>query len=480
MAPHWREGAAAGGRGQAARRGVSDGRHLCHHWRKGMRSSCLPWLYLLKSKHIECVSLKSAGAISVRSTAPLKHKKWVHVAVTAGVLGMRLYVDGKLSGQQKFPAKAQLVSNSDPFLIGQCPPGVQSDFGGAQSYGFKGYLLDCRYYLRRLEGESVEKYVSKHKPVEKKKPASSRIKGVSASKVKATKLSSRLLTEAISGRSSSKRASTVWTPSMDSEVMELFEHSRTSVTVNRPKALRAKETAAASGMDLKKSILGQVYLRSPGHRPFSVTFAGEGGTDAGGLFRELISELGEDLMNADKVRLLISCPNSRGYGDNKEKLIPNPAMSSSPHLSMWTFVGKLMGVAIRGHYYLDMDLPSMVWKPLVGIACDRLDLQEIDSLCYSVWKPKLVSKDPVERFGHLDEARDKVLALRSHKKKHPSEAEEAVKRKDEGSKNKTGKQKEVGSSNITTCECAVTFVSVLMYYVHILSTGGRAASADSQ
>ena len=181
--------------------------------RKGMRSdssSCLPWLYLLKSKHVECVvSTKSNGAVTV------------HIAVTASGLGVRLYIDGKLSGAQRPNAQrpnARLRSNSDPFFIGQCPPGVERDFGGAQSYGFKGFLLDARFYLRRLDGESVERYAAKCKPAEKKKPALSRIK-VSASKARATKLCARLLGEACAFNPA------LWMASMDAEVMELFEQS---------------------------------------------------------------------------------------------------------------------------------------------------------------------------------------------------------------------------------------------------------------
>ena len=45
----------------------------------------------------------------------------------------------------------------------------------------KRYLLECRYYLRRFDDESVELYAVKYKRAEKKQ-ASSRIKGVSASK----------------------------------------------------------------------------------------------------------------------------------------------------------------------------------------------------------------------------------------------------------------------------------------------------------
>jgi len=79
--------------------------------------------------------------------------------------------------------------------------------------------------------------------------------------------------------------------------------------------------------------------------------------------------------------LFIPCPNSDGLGDNKEKVIPNPACKSSLHLSMCAFVGKLMGIAIRGGHVLNLDLPSVVWKPLVGDRIVRADLEAIHSLC---------------------------------------------------------------------------------------------------
>ncbi|ETO27461.1 HECT type ubiquitin ligase [Reticulomyxa filosa] len=144
----------------------------------------------------------------------------------------------------------------------------------------------------------------------------------------------------------------------------------------------------------KKSIFGQayrtlnfvrpVYLRcAPNNRPWGVTYEGEGGTDAGGLFRDSLSALSGDLQS-DHLPLFIKCPNSRGYGDNQEKWIPNPSCTSSLYLSMYTFVGKLMGVAIRGKHYLNLDFPCVVWKPLVGKPVGREDLKEIDSLCFDI------------------------------------------------------------------------------------------------
>jgi len=59
-----------------------------------------------------------------------------------------------------------------------------------------------------------------------------------------------------------------------------------------------------------------------------------------------------------------------------------------------------MGVAIRGKFYLNIDLPSIVWKPLVGMRCDLLDLQEIDSMCYNV----IDQITNIEKQGIKDEA----------------------------------------------------------------------------
>ncbi len=125
------------------------------------------------------------------------------------------------------------------------------------------------------------------------------------------------------------------------------------------------------------------HLRKTG-QVWSVVFSGEGGQDAGGLFRDSISHACSDLQSP-YVPLFIPCPNSRGFGDNQEKWVPNPAASSSLQLSMYSFVGKLMGVAIRGKHVLNLDLPSIVWKQLVGSEITRSDLEAIDAFSYKIF-----------------------------------------------------------------------------------------------
>jgi len=94
---------------------------------------------------------------------------------------------------------------------------------------------------------------------------------------------------------------------------------------------------------------------------------------AGGLFRDCISHMCADLQS-NWVPLFIPCPNAKGFGENQDKWIPNPLSLNSLQLSMYAFVGKLMGIAIRGKHILNLDLPSIIWKQLVlflALQCAR-------------------------------------------------------------------------------------------------------------
>ena len=79
--------------------------------------------------------------------------------------------------------------------------------------------------------------------------------------------------------------------------------------------------------------------------------------------------------------------------------IPNPAATSSLHLSMYSFVGKLMGIAIRGGHMLNLDLPSLVFRPLVGQPITRADLVAVDALSFDVLdKMSAMAEADAEQF----------------------------------------------------------------------------------
>ncbi|ETO14536.1 hypothetical protein RFI_22832, partial [Reticulomyxa filosa] len=169
------------------------------------------------------------------------------------------------------------------------------------------------------------------------------------------------------------------------------QRNQPRINVNRIKAARAREAKNdPSGL---KSIFGQLFTQlkntrystfrgSSGQQLWSVQFAGEGSIDVGGPYRESLTNAISDLQS-DSTPLFVLSPNGRNsVGLNREKWIPNPSCTSSLYLSMYEFVGVLMGIALRTKQTLGFDLPSIVWKQLLpDEKVDISDLEAIDKLC---------------------------------------------------------------------------------------------------
>jgi hypothetical protein len=125
------------------------------------------------------------------------------------------------------------------------------------------------------------------------------------------------------------------------------------------------------------------------------------GIDAGGLFRDSIGSLCDDLQSAD-VPLFVRVPNAvHDMGDNKDLWMPNPAANSSLALSMYAFVGKMIGISIRGSHVLNLNLSSVVWKQLVGKPLVRDDITAINLLCFNVLD-RVSSLDKKDVQGTVD------------------------------------------------------------------------------
>lgn len=67
---------------------------------------------------------------------------------------------------------------------------------------------------------------------------------------------------------------------------------------------------------------------------------------------------------------------------NRDKFVLNTTITDGERLRDMVFLGKLIGLAVRHGLMVPLNLPSLVWKPLVGEAVDIKDLSAIDSgLC---------------------------------------------------------------------------------------------------
>ena len=102
------------------------------------------------------------------------------------------------------------------------------------------------------------------------------------------------------------------------------------------------------------------------HRVWKVKFIGESVDDCGGGYSESIAEMCDELQNGS-LPLLIVTPNGRDEsGANRDCFILNPDASCSVHLSMFKFLGVLIGIAIRTGSPLSLNLAEPVWQQLAG------------------------------------------------------------------------------------------------------------------
>ncbi|XP_039287848.1 E3 ubiquitin-protein ligase HERC2 [Nilaparvata lugens] len=159
------------------------------------------------------------------------------------------------------------------------------------------------------------------------------------------------------------------------------------IELNRIQVKRARSKGGLAGPDGIKSVFGQMLAKVPfltpealclPHRVWKVKFVGESVDDCGGGYSESIAEMCDELQNGS-LPLLIPTPNGRDdTGTNRDCFLLNPAVKSPLHISMFKFLGMLMGIAIRTGSPLSLNLAEPVWKQLAGITLCPGDLTEVD------------------------------------------------------------------------------------------------------
>jgi len=190
-----------------------------------------------------------------------------------------------------------------------------------------------------------------------------------------------------------------------------------TVNINRFKSNKLRDRGKCDTTG-KRSCFGQLFRQlnkrdvtsfriAKGQRAWRTKFLGEGGIDAGGLYRELIYCLCMELQSK-QLPLFILCPNGREQiGQNRDKWVPNPSATSPLYLAMYEFLGKLMGLAIRTLSLLNLDLPSIVWKALIGAPIEIQDVVDIDRLSFKLIE-NMKSMEPKTVIMPKDSTKDSL------------------------------------------------------------------------
>ena len=130
-------------------------------------------------------------------------------------------------------------------------------------------------------------------------------------------------------------------------------------------------------------VVAPARLRQREEIAWRVIFHGEGHQGYQGPYREALTALCLELQSP-ALGLLVPCANAASsVATNRDKFVPRPSARSALELDLFFFLGQLMAVAMRTRNLLSIDLPSLVWKALVGHELEVEDLQATDLACWS-------------------------------------------------------------------------------------------------
>ncbi|KAJ9470763.1 E3 ubiquitin-protein ligase TOM1-like [Diplonema papillatum] len=101
---------------------------------------------------------------------------------------------------------------------------------------------------------------------------------------------------------------------------------------------------------------------------FSVKFSGEEGIDVGGLYKDLLSSISQELMSPSS-NLFFQCDN---------RFYVNPNCTNPEELALLGTVGRLMGTCLRTGDTLGIDLHPLFWKKLVWEPCSKEDHYDVE------------------------------------------------------------------------------------------------------
>jgi hypothetical protein len=100
-------------------------------------------------------------------------------------------------------------------------------------------------------------------------------------------------------------------------------------------------------------------------------------SDAGGGFRETVSNISDDL-NSTRTPLFIPVPNATSeVGDIRDSWMPSPGCTN---YAQYEFVGRLMAAAIQSDESIVLQFPPFVWKKIARFPVDSAEyIRSIDA-----------------------------------------------------------------------------------------------------
>eukprot|EP01022_Parablepharisma_sp_SALTPOND_P017236 TRINITY_DN2714_c0_g1_i1.p1 TRINITY_DN2714_c0_g1~~TRINITY_DN2714_c0_g1_i1.p1 ORF type:complete len:4242 (-),score=491.35 TRINITY_DN2714_c0_g1_i1:9625-22350(-) len=124
---------------------------------------------------------------------------------------------------------------------------------------------------------------------------------------------------------------------------------------------------------------------------FEIVFKGENVAGEGGPYRQFFADVSSELQpsltsagytdtRSSALHLLCPTPNTKNkQGEGQDKYAFTPSAKATTDLLLYEFLGILMGCCIRTGVRLSLDLPSIIWKQIVGEPLVAADLEGVDA-----------------------------------------------------------------------------------------------------
>ena len=142
--------------------------------------------------------------------------------------------------------------------------------------------------------------------------------------------------------------------------------------------IQLNETIFGQLFQFFKDTKGKEFLRDKGKNLFRVNLGSEDAIDAGGPYREILSDICNEL-HSDYIKLLIKTPNNKNdIGELRDKYIINPNCDNINDEKAFEFIGKLMALAISSEETLNFNLHPIIWKSLLENQITFQDYETID------------------------------------------------------------------------------------------------------
>eukprot|EP00658_Telonema_sp_P-2_P083674 TRINITY_DN9125_c0_g1_i3.p1 TRINITY_DN9125_c0_g1~~TRINITY_DN9125_c0_g1_i3.p1 ORF type:complete len:580 (-),score=74.35 TRINITY_DN9125_c0_g1_i3:228-1967(-) len=159
------------------------------------------------------------------------------------------------------------------------------------------------------------------------------------------------------------------------------DHFRITINRSKAKGTQIPFTATVFGQTLMLLADQHPRIFKTSKRFWTVNFVGEGAEDAGGPFREHISDICAELMSDTLPLFVPTANNVNNAGECREGFVPRAGATSLRHATMFRFVGRMMGGALRNGEPLNLYLPRLFWKKLLRCPVGLSDVASMDQTC---------------------------------------------------------------------------------------------------